>query len=335
MTGNRIFTKQLMGLDYRVWRTMLIISIISLGLLSYTLIDSKKCEPVNFLIKTIVQHTDGVYNTGETLSFVSSSSKFETTWDFGDNTAKITGQYVTHIYKTAGEYRISASTGTGCETIQGIQVVEPVASAQDDNNVVTGQEIVGPSSTVTGKEEMFTCMVTAKSYDWSISNYPKMNQQGSTAKFQFPTPGKYLVQVTLDSDRTKRYTKEINVEAMPVAPSVTPDEVKPLIPETVQPLPSPTDSKNIKITDDIFKGYLGKVVDKKMTAADFDNYLCYKGDTKVILNGELMTFNAMCEEISGKKRRKLLIGKKKIKIEMAEMRRDKDGCVNIIEVKYH
>ena len=48
-----------------------------------------------------------------------------------------------------------------------------------------------------------------------------------------------------------------------------------------------------------------------------------------------MTFNAMCDEISGKKRRKLIIGKTKIKIQVAEMRRDKDGCVNIIEVKYH
>lgn len=335
MTGNRIFTKQLMGLDYRVWRTMLVICILSLGLLSYRLIDSKKCKPVNFLVKTIIQHSDSIYNTGETLSFVSSSNEYETTWDFGDNSEKVTGQYVTHIYKSAGAYNITASTGTGCETIQSIKVAEPAVAAQDDNNIVSGQEIVGPASTITGKEEMFTCMVTAKSYEWSISNYPKMNQQGSTAKFQFPTSGKYLVQVTLDGDRTKRYTKEINVEEAPTTASVTPEEVKPLIPETVQPLPDPNESKNIKITDDIFKGYLGKVIDKNMTAADFDNYLCYKGDTKVILNGELMTFNAMCEEISGKKRRKLIIGKTKIKIEMAEMRRDKDGCVNIIEVKYH
>ncbi|HQW83556.1 MAG TPA: PKD domain-containing protein [Ferruginibacter sp.] len=335
MTANRIFTKQSMGLDYRVWRVMLIICILSLGLLSYRLIDSKKCQPVNFLIKTIIQHTDSVYTTGETLSFVSSSNKYETTWDFGDNSTKITGQYVTHVYKNAGAYTITASTGTGCETIQNIQVAEPVVAVENDNNVITGQEIVGPASTITGKEEMFTCMVSAKSYEWSISNYPKMNQQGSTAKFQFPTTGKYLVQVTLDGDRTKRYTKEINVEAAPTAPSIAPDEVKPLIPESIQPLPNPSDSKNIKITDEIFKGYLGKVIDKKMTTADFDNYLCYKGDTKVILNGELMTFNAMCEEISGKKRRKLIIGKTKIKIEMAEMRRDKDGCVNIIEVKYH
>lgn len=335
MTGERIFTKQLMGLDYRVWKTMLIISILSLGLLSYRLIDKKKCTPVTFLIKTINTHSDSIFNVGETLSFISSVTNEETTWDFGDNSAKITGQYVSHVYTTAGTYKVSASTGTACESIQNINVQEPVAAPQNDNAVVTGQEIVGPISTTVGKEELFTCMVNAKSYEWTISNYPSMTQSGGTAKLRFPTAGKFLVQVTLDGDRTKRYTKEINVDPEPTPPSPGTVDVKPLIPETVQPLPTIPQNNTVKITDDIFKGYLGKVVDKKMTAADFDNYLCYKGDTKVILNGELMTFNAMCDEISGKKRRKLIIGKTKIKIQTAEMRRDKDGCVNIIEVKYH
>lgn len=328
MTANRIFTKQLMGLDYRVWRTILIISILSLGLLSYRLIDSKKCTPVSFYIKTINIHTDSIYNTGETLSFISSATYEETTWDFGDNSKKVTGQYVTHTYSNAGSYLITAYTGSTCQNSQQIKVVTPVVVPQNDDAIITGQEIVGPVATITGKEELFTCMVDAKTYEWTISNYPSMTQTGGTAKLRFPTVGKFLVMVTLNGDRTKRYTKEINVEAAPA-------EAKPLIPDSIPPLLPPAENKNIKITDDIFKGYLGKVIDKKMTAADFDNYLCFKGDTKVILNGELMTFNAMCDVISGKKRRKLLIGRTKIKIQMAEMRRGTDGCVNIIEVKYH
>ncbi len=334
MTSNRIFTRQLMGLDYRVWRVMLIISILSLGLLSYRLIDSKKCIPVSFSIKTIAIHTDSTYSVGENLSFISSSNKNEITWDFGDNTEKITGQYVTHAYQNTGSYKIIASTGTGssCETVMKI-VIAPAVIEKDDTNVVTGEEILGPLSTITGKDELFTCVVTARIYEWSISNYPKMTQKGSTAKFQFPTAGKYTVQVTLDGDRTKRYSKEITVEAAPDLSSPIPDDIKPLIPDGVQPLPEP--AATVKITDATFKEYLEKVIDKKMTAADFDNYLCYKGETKVILNGDLMSFNALCEEISGKKRRKMIIGKTKIKIKAAEMRRDKDGCVNIVEVKYH
>lgn len=321
-----------MGLDYRVWRVMLIISVLSLGLLGYRLIDSKKCLPVNFLIKTITVHADSIYLTGETLTFISSANKDEISWDFGDNSEKITGQYVTHSYQNPGSYKITASTGTACETIKTIEVIVPVITAKNDNNIITGEEIVGPASTITGKQELFTCMVTAQTYEWSISNYPKMNQQGSTAKFQFPTTGKYLVQVTLNGDRTKRFTKEINVEAAPDMSSPIPDDIKPLLPESITPLPEP--NKTIKITDAVFASYLEKVIDKKMTAEDFNNYLCYKGETKVIANGDLISFNALCEEISGKKRRKLIIGKTKIKIQTAELRRDKDGCVNIIEVKY-
>ncbi|MEO6541939.1 MAG: PKD domain-containing protein [Ferruginibacter sp.] len=338
MTSNRIYTRQLMGLDYRVWRVMLIISLLSLGLLSYRLIDSKKCIPVSFSIKTISTHTDSSYSIGETLSFVSSANKDEITWDFGDNTAKVTGQYVTHAYEATGSYTITASTGATCETVMRI-VISPAEIIQksDANSVVAGEEIVGAISTMTGKEETFYCMVSAGVYEWTISNYPKMTQKGSTAKFQFPTAGKYTVQVTLDGDRTKRYSKEINVEAAPVVSSSIPDNIKPLIPEGVQPLPVPVPetNKTVKITDATFKEYLEKVIDKKMTAPDFDNYLCYKGETKTILNGELISFNALCEEISGKKRRKMIIGKTKIKIKTAELRRDNDGCVNIIEVKYH
>jgi PKD repeat protein len=333
MTSNRIFTRQLMGLDYRVWRVMLIISILSVGLLGYRLIESKKCIPVNFSIKTISPHTDSTYSTGETLSFVASANKDEISWDFGDNTAKVTGQYVTHIYQNRGSYKITASTGTNCETTISIVVKAVEFIQKNDNNPVTGEEIIGQLSTITGKEELFTCVVTAKFYEWSITNYPKMTQTGSTAKFKFPTPGKYAVEVTLDHDRTKRYSKEITVEQAPDLNSPIQDDIKPLIPDGVQPLPDPT--RTVIITDATFKDYLEKVINKKMTVTDFDNYLCYKGETKAVLNGDLMTFTELCDDISGKKRRKMIIGKTKIKIQVAEMRRDKDGCVNIIEIKYH
>ena len=332
MTSNRIFTRQLLGLDYRVWLVMLIISILSLVLLSYRLIDASQCMPVNFTIKTTSNHTDSTYLIGEKLTFISSTNKDEITWDFGDNSEKITGhEDINHVFLKTGNYKITASTGSACEMVKLITVIKTEAIQKKGSDVVVGEEILGPFSTMTGREEQFFCMVTANAYEWSIPNYPKMTRTGSTAKFTFPSAGKFLIQVTLDHDFTKRFSKEITVEAAPDVQSNLPDDIKPLIPSGVQPLTNLT----VKISDETFKGYLEKVIDKKMSAADFDNYLCYKGETKVILNGELITFNALCEDISGKKRRKLLLGRTKIKIKTAEMRRDKDGCVNIIEIKYH
>ncbi len=308
--------------------------ILPVGLLSYRLLDKKKCIPVNFIIKTITSHTDSTYSAGESLSFIGSNSEAQIKWDFGDNSAEVTGQYVTHKYLSTGSFEVSAFTGVSCQTVKKITIELPSGPGKSSDQVNSGEEIIGPLSTTAGFDVTFTCMVSAQSYEWSIPNYPKMIRTGSSAKFVFPAAGKFLVQVTLDHDRTKRYTKEIIVEALPVVKQLVPEDVKPLIPNDVKPLPDPK-TFSVKISDAVFTEYLGQVIDKKMAAPDFDKYLCYKGETKVVSNGDIITFNALCEEISGKKRRKFIIGKTKIKINSALLRRDNDGCVNIIEVKYH
>ena len=333
MKSKRIYTRQLFGLDYRVFRVIFAIIILAIGLLSYRLLDKKECSPVFFLIKTITPHTDSTYIAGESLSFIAKAAKTEVTWDFGDNSAKVTGQYVSHKFLSTGTFTVIASTGVSCETFQKIIVKLPSEFTKSNEAVNPGEEIIGPFATSTGIAESFTCMVAANYYEWSIPNYPKMVRTGSTAKFIFPAAGKFLVQVTLDHDRTKRYTKEITVEAPQVVKPLVPENLKPLIPNEVQPLPDPK-TFSVKISDAAFTEYLSQVIDKKMAAPDFDRYLCYKGETKVVSNGDVISFNAFCAEISGKKRRKFIIGKTKIKIKSAILRRDSDGCVNIIEVKY-
>ena len=77
MKANRIFTRQVMGLDHRVFNMILVVCLISIGLLSYRLIDKKECTPVNFVIKTITLHTDSSYLAGETLSFIASANENE------------------------------------------------------------------------------------------------------------------------------------------------------------------------------------------------------------------------------------------------------------------
>ncbi|MBK8521001.1 MAG: PKD domain-containing protein [Chitinophagaceae bacterium] len=333
MKAQRIFTRQVYGLDYRVFRSILVIVLLAIGLLSYRLLDKKECVPINFTVKTITHHTDSSYSAGESLSFIAAATGDEITWDFGDDAEKVTGQYVSHKYLSTGTFIVTASTGNSCQTVRKIIIKLPSELTRSNEPVIAGEEIIGPFATSTGVEESFTCMVTATHYEWSIPNYPKMARTGSTAKFIFPAAGKFLVQVTLDHDRTKRYTKEITVEAPEVIKSTIPEDIKPLIPTEVQPLPDPK-TFSVKISDAIFTEYLSQVIDKKMAAADFDKYLCYKGETKVVANGDIITFNALCEEISGKKRRKFIIGKTKIKINSAVLRRDNEGCVNIIEVKY-
>ena len=316
-----------MGLDYRVWRVLLVMVIISLGLLGYRFMEEKKCKPVSISIKSINEHTDSIFLAGETLTFIALTEANDVSWDFGDHSAKESGQYIKHQYQSNGVFYITASTGKSCEATRQITIKPITEIQQKADKVVTGEEIIGPSSTFTGKEEMFSCMVSANTYDWSIPNYPKMVRTGPSAKFQFPGANKYIVQVTLDQDRTKRYSKEITVEDPPKAKVEMPQKIVPLIPGNLQV------KKTIKIADNIFRGYLEKVVNKEMKVEDFDDYLCDKGDTKTLVNGRLTTFAGLCEEISGGTRRKL-IGKRKIKIDSAVMRRD-GACVSSIEVQFH
>jgi hypothetical protein len=327
MKTYKVYTRRSMGLDLRVWRVMLLLCIASLGLLSYRFIGTKKCTPINFSVKALTEHTDSVFAAGESISFITTSTK-EVNWDYGDNSPDESGQYVTHRFVKPGTYTITAFTSANCETAKRITIATMISRHSHDE-FIPGQEIVGTNTTKPGEEEIYTCMVPAKDYEWSIPNYPKMVRTGSSAKFQFPGPGKYTVQVTLDNDRNKRFSKDVTVEAPVAKPaaSVIPDKIVPLVPDNLK---APA---TIKIANDIFASYLAKVIDKKMTVADFDDYLCDKGDTKAFLNGNITTFTAVCEEISGKKKKKLF-SKRSIRITSALMQRDKSGCVTMVTVNY-
>ena len=332
MTTNRILTRQIMRLDYRIWRVLLVLVILSSGILGYRLVNVHKCKPVSFSIKSITAPSDSVFTTGDNLNFVARSDEKTISWDFGDHSPVETGQYVTHQFQMEGIYYVIAFSGSTCDQAKKI-IIKPLGEMQHNIDSVTkGGEIIGPAITITGKEVMFSCMVSAGTYEWSVPNYPKMLRTGPSVKYQFPIPGTYTVQVTLDNNREKRYTREITVEAPPKStPEVqVPQHIVPLIPPGIQ-VPA---SKKIIINDAIFLGYMEKVVNKEMKAEDFSDYLC-NSDTKALVNGKLTSFNGMCDELSGKKRKRLIFGKTKIKIISAIMRRDGNGCVTLVEVQYH
>jgi hypothetical protein len=215
------------------------------------------------------------------------------------------------------------------------------------NTISTGEEIVGPSTSTVGIEELFSCMVSANSYEWSIVNYPKLTRTGMAAKFLFPHAGKFTVQVTLDNDRNKRFTKEVLVDNAAVVKSSQPNQkLVPLIPADLAVLPqenktvsepastpvetnipAPAANKKIFIADATFISYLDKVSSHEMSLADFDKYLCGGGTTKVVVNGDtkdMKTFSWLVQEVGQRKGPK---------VESASLNRA-DGCVTLILVKF-
>lgn len=368
MNANRIYTRKILGLDNMVWMFMILIIIMAIGLLSYRLADRKECIPFTFNIKAITMHTEGTFYTDETLSFSASLKTQNIQWDFGDNSRSETGQYVSHRFAKEGKYFITASTVPGCETIKEINVKAPLPAPPvfDSTNVDAGEKIIGHTTTFTGTSEVFVCSEIGTSYDWAIVNRPTIRPKslGSTASFLFPNAGKYTVQVTVDNDRNKRYFKDIIVQDVASPMNSVPEKPTRLIPlpqpppiqnqprEKANPAPAekpkattdpegpvikPPSNKLLRVGNATFKAYLEKVMDKEMTAADFDKYLCGGGSTKVILNGDksdVQTFASLCNFLREGKVKKMVIFNKKIKLVSVKLHRDNTTCVTLIDVKY-
>ncbi len=347
MSSNSIYTKSWAGLDKGVWLSMIIMMVLSAGLLSYRLATNKECTPVNFTIKSM-DSRGAIYTAGEIVTFNAGTDNPEISWNFGDNSNLAKGGYVTHKFEKEGNYNITAYNKSGCESSQLLTIRKPAINDNTaTNNIFSGEEIVGPSNTTVGIEELFSCMVSAKTYEWSIVNYPKLTRTGMAAKFPFPHAGKFTVQVTLDGDRSKRFTKEVLVENAAIVKSSQPNQkLVPLIPADLAVLPqenktvsepaatpadnvsaAPAGPKRVIISDAAFVSYLDKISSHEMSLADFDKYLCGGGTTKVVVNGDtkdMKTFSWLFQQLGERKAPK---------IETASLNRA-DNCVTLILVKF-
>ena len=305
---------------------IIITMVLSLGLLSFFVIDRKKCIPFTFMI---TPNTDSnIYYTGKTLYFDASISSKNMVWNFDDSTEGGKGLSVHHIFSKEGKYTITASINSDCDASRDITVLRN----PDDLN---GNEIIrGPDNILAGKETEFTCFKIADSYDWLIVNHPEIKRlvKGPTAKMSFPNGGAYTIQVTLNGDRIKSYYKDIVVIGNTTQPKtiVVPKQLiapqpKPLIEK------EPVKEKAITlIAASIFKNKLISVLNDaptKLTVDGFDQYLFYGINTKVQLsNGEQpLTFGAFYNMINGKHNN--------LNIENVEFKQDGDGKIYLIKVR--
>lgn len=353
-----IFNRRILGLDTRVWRVMFILVIISIVLLAYRIIDKDECIPFKIEVRRN-SFTDTFYYTGESVRFVASvpleksTSAEKMTWDFNDNSVSNSkGPFVAHIFTKEAKYYVTASINPSCEEHVWITVKNKPPEV-NDSIVQIAKEIIGATSTLVGKTEEFMAPAQADSfYEWVILYHPEIRSQYSErAKFQFASGGNYTIQLTLDHDRIKSYTKRLYVE--PPKSKPLPKEIDRLIPEKLEEyerkkdsiaiLPPPKDTvantaPKIKsftfIPEPLFLDYLKKVAKKEMTMQEFEKYGIF-GNTPVIANGEkgIKSFTWLCSEIIKRKARVAGLFRRDVKIESAKLQRY-NGVVQKIEVKF-
>jgi PKD domain len=331
MNSERILTRKTLGLDHRVWRVMILLLVLSVGLFGYTLIDTKKCIPVDFKIKTI--DNDSVYYTDEILSFSTLRFEKNITWDFNDNSPTGTGTFITHRFATEGKYFIKVTVNSDCQFVKPITVRKAIVESLTN----TKEQIDGHPSTFVGAGETYTSLLSAETYEWNIENHPEYGLlNGQSVNYKFLSPGDFTIKLTLNKDRFKIYRKSVTVVENEKPKQV--EKIDKLI--DYDKLAKMDKEKSVKtsISELTFKEYLGKVVDGQFFAKDFNDYLCSEGKTPTILNSKAdrqVTFEQACAELNGKRRSKFMgLGKKAIHIKSVRLNKDKDNCITLIEIKY-
>lgn len=331
MNSNRILTRKLMGLDYRVWRVMILFLFLSAGLLSYKLMDTPKCAPIDFKIKT-VSDNDSVYYTNDILSFRTLGAEQNVTWDFDDKTPTVEGTFVTHRFATDGKYFIKVTVNSVCEFVKPITIKKAFVEETESNK----ERIVGNNKTFVRTPETFTCSQTATSYEWNVSEHPEFGTRtGASATYKFEQAGDYIIELTLNKTRLKKYTKQIKVASIPKLISD-----KPQAPPTTGGGGGGGNSNPSKliISESTFKDFLDKVVEGVYFEDDFDKYLCAEGATPVILNGKKnkqITFSQACKDLPKRVNKNFMgIGKRAKKIKSVSLNRDAKLCVTSIDINY-
>jgi PKD repeat protein len=363
-TNSSVFTRQKMGLDKRVWIVMIVFCILSIGLASYKIAEEKPCVTVMIAINGTAKGTNKTFFIGETVRFSALFAEDKKiNWDFGDNSNSELGMRSTHTYKKEGVFPITITINGSC--IQHDQVIikkfmsDTSVANNDAIKSLFGNPIDGNVSPTVMQSVIYSSTAPAKTYEWSISNYSNYAVKNTReAQFVFLTPGLKVLQLMLDGDPSKIYKKDIIVQPLPYVPKNTQDVPLPQVPvyipqqlpqtntakaEPEKPVDKPVDKpaelkpevktepviekpKTIRIGNENFKDLLQDVVNNNLDVADFNDYLCDQGKTRVLINDEKnwTNFTALCNKIRGDKR-----------VTVTEVEQTlENNCVVKIKVKY-
>ena len=383
MNNDKKIRRKTLGLDNRIWLALLILAIACGGILSYKITDKDDCTPFNIDAGSGKNLNDDVYPIGEVITFRASIPSQKILWNFNDGSQTATGAaVVSHKFVNEGQYYVTATSKPGCEALRLIYVTDPskIVTRDTVTTQTPAKEIIGTASTFTDREEEFVSPVSAHSFhEWIVVSHPELGKSyNERARFRFTMPGRYIVQLTVDNDPSKRFTKQVIVEditkpklqlpeftpplinepppvvqkreepvSSPVTPAITtPQQSSPPPVTEIKKAPSeaakttPAAPRSIRVADETFKNLLQLYVDDQMGESDFYKYLCGKGTTPVIINGNAgspKTFSWLCRDVREKKNKKNIFSKKtNVTIQSVKMYRDEDDskCVNKIEVRY-
>lgn len=349
-----IYTRSRMGIDNKVWLTLLITALISVGLFSFKIATTEPCYDINLTLKGVVEHPyANNYFIGETIIFKANMKKAQKVeWDFGDGTPVRIGEKATHSFIKEGNFLVTATVNGKCMQSLNVHISQVAMSVGGTTTSATADPnaIIGKDFAAAGELSIYQTTVNAGAYEWTVEGnaaFPPKN--GNKVSYSFTDPGTYIVTLKLDNDDSKIYRKTVIVSSNPAAAQgASIDELPPL------PLPAPptgsganpdaggasaetpaaAEKKFELIPDPIIKNQLQDVVEGKETLENIAKNMCDGMNTKVRGNGKIYAnLTLFGEELKGKKGMLGLGGKRKIKSVHAN-RETGNNCIYRLDVEY-
>ncbi len=350
-----IYTRSKMGIDNRVWLTLLVTVILSVGLFGFKIATTEPCFEVNLSLKGVVEHPfANNYFVGEGIIFKAEMKKGQNVeWDFGDGTSVKQGAKVTHSFSQEGNFLVTATVNGKCMQSVNVHISQVGSPAPSVTQPADPNSIIGKDFAAAGELSIYQTGATAGAYEWTIEGndvFPPRN--GNKVSYSFTEPGTYIVKLKLDNDEAKVYRKTVIVSMNSSdAKGAGLDDLPPL------PLPAPpkengsagnaaapgsteekeeaaAERKIELIPDPILKNQLQDVIEGKESLENLAKYMCDGMNAKVKGNGKIYaSLSLFGEELKGKKGMLGLGGKKKIKSVHAN-REVGSNCIFRLDVEY-
>lgn len=359
MSAAAIFTRRVMGMDYRVWLVMPAVWVLSLALLGYKYLNETPCAPATI-------NMDGKPSEGIAVRYVNQLIKFEiqtdsvtsVEWSFND--VKEQGLVVYHKFTKEGKYNVVARVNGTCRYEQKVRV----RSRDELDNHEKGEFRIFPypekpkysvGDIIRFESEKINVLAT--SYEWKVLQTNE-TRTDADATFTFRHPGKYTIQLILNNDPSLVETRRIEVSGEGTPTLGTPENPFPpnggaavgLNGPLVQPEENSGGTKGVadstketkgpttatppaappvkKVDPEAFKELLQSVVNEEKELEDLYEFLDYKASTMVEVNGNksLIPLKDFCKNMRDKK-------KKKRKIESLSFKVDDKKSIQAIQVK--
>ncbi|MEO6916080.1 MAG: PKD domain-containing protein [Chitinophagaceae bacterium] len=323
MNSTDFFTRRALGMDYRIWASMVLVCIASLALYSFSHTGIARSNNSNCLLDTV--QVNGKKAEIIVTCYLDQSSTFEfpkkntstVVWDFDDGTKRENGAFVSHKFTLDGTYMVTAIVNGTCKYTVEIEVVyDPFTS--DDQSTPVIEIYADPINPTVGKEVKFYCVSDLRaidSYQWTNSGTGEVKTDASP-NFTFPKEGMYTIELVINKGKYPPTKSILNVKnGIPqpglnlpgtasgleapvsigrlVSPGPNPfDSLGLSHPKEVNKTNSPSDSlkkaverKAPELDPESFKGILQGVVDQNgKELDDLYKYLDYESATRVELN---------------------------------------------------